>query len=95
MMFVDYKGTFDSLNRECISKEMKARGLPSKLPDLTKEGYNSFSCRIYHNGHLSEPFLTTPGGRQGFLLSPLLFLLVLDSILKRVMSDKMRGTVWK
>jgi hypothetical protein len=90
MVLVDYKRAVDSLNRECIWKELKeARGLPSKFLNLINEGYNSFSCRIYHNGHLSEPFLTTSGIRQGCLLSPLLFLLVLDSTLKRVMNDKM------
>jgi hypothetical protein len=50
------------------------------------KGYNSFSCKIYHNGHLSEPFLTTSGVSQGCLLSPLLFLLVLDRILKTAMT---------
>jgi hypothetical protein len=44
---------------------------------------------------LSEPFLTIYGVRQGCLLSPQLFLLVLDRILKRVMNDKMRGIDWK
>lgn len=44
MVFVDYKRAFDSLKRECIWKELKARGLPSKFLNLIKEGYNSFSC---------------------------------------------------
>jgi hypothetical protein len=51
IVFVDYKGTFDSLNRECTWKELKARGPPSKFLNLIKESYNSFSCRIYHNVH--------------------------------------------
>jgi hypothetical protein len=95
LVLVDYKRAFNSLNRECMSKELKARGLSSKFLNLIKEGYNSCRCRIYHNGHLSELFLTTSGGRQGCLVSPLLFLLVLDRILKRVMNDQMRGTAWK
>jgi hypothetical protein len=60
-----------------------------------KEGYSSFSCRLYHNGHLSETFLTSPAVWQGCVLYPILFLLVLDRILKRVMNDKMRGIAWK
>jgi hypothetical protein len=43
MEFVDYKRAFDSLNRECIWKELKARGLPSKFLNLIKEGHSSFS----------------------------------------------------
>jgi hypothetical protein len=76
-------------------KRKKARGLSRKSLNLIKEGCNSFSCRIYHNGHFSEPFLTTYGVRQRCLLPPLLFLLVLDRILKTVMNGKMRGTAWK
>jgi hypothetical protein len=55
MVFVEYKRALDSLNRECIWKELKARGLPSEFLNLIKEGYN----RIHHNGYLSEPFLAT------------------------------------
>jgi hypothetical protein len=60
-----------------------------------QQGYNSFNCRIYHNGPLSEPFLTTTGVRKSCPPSHLIFLLVLDMILKRVMNDKLRGTAWK
>jgi hypothetical protein len=40
MVFVDYKRALDSLNRDCIWKELKARGLPSNFINLIKEGYN-------------------------------------------------------
>jgi hypothetical protein len=62
LVFLDYKRSFDSLNRECTWRELKARGLPAYIYFfyyLIRECYNSFSCRIYQNGHLSEPFLTT------------------------------------
>jgi hypothetical protein len=89
---VGYKRVSDSLNTKCIWKELKARGFPSKFLNLIRQGYYSFSCRIYHNGHLSELFLTTSGVRHSCLLSPLLFLLVLDRILKRTMNDRI---AWK
>jgi sorting nexin-29 len=68
LVFVDYRRAFDFLNRECIWKELKVRGLSSKFLNLIQEDYNSFSCRIYYNGHLSEPFLTISGVKQGCLL---------------------------
>jgi hypothetical protein len=48
MESVDYKTAFDSLNRECIWKELKARGLPSRFLNLIKEGYYSFSRPIIY-----------------------------------------------
>ena len=39
MLFVDYQRAFDSLGRAWIWDELKARGLPSKLLNIIKEGY--------------------------------------------------------
>nr|KAG5700793.1 hypothetical protein BaRGS_034996 [Batillaria attramentaria] len=44
--------------------------------------YQDMSCRIAHAGQLSESFEVKTGVRQGCLLSPFLFLLVIDWIMK-------------
>nr|KAG5709158.1 hypothetical protein BaRGS_028614 [Batillaria attramentaria] len=50
------------------------------------------SCRIAHAGQLSESFEVKTGVRQGCLLSPFLFLLVIDWIMKTTTSGrKKRG----
>ena len=54
MLFVDYQRAFDSLGRAWIWDELKARGLPSKLLNIIKEGYEEFSCRVLHEGQLSD-----------------------------------------
>jgi hypothetical protein len=48
-----------------------------------------------HNGQLTEPFQTISGVPQGCLLSPLLFLVVLDGVLNEVFSKKARGISWR
>jgi len=83
MLFVDYQRAFDSLSRAWIWDELKVRGLPSKFINIIKEGYEGFSCRVMHEGQLSDSIKTTSGVRQGCLLSPLLFLLVMDGVLHR------------
>jgi hypothetical protein len=50
---------------------------------------------VLHNGQLSEPFTTISGVRQGCLLSPLLFLVVLDGILNETFHAKAQGILWK
>jgi len=77
-LFVDYQRAFDSLSRAWIWDELKVRGLPSKFINKIKEAYEGFSCRVFHEGQLSDSIKTTSGVRQGCLLSPLLFLLVMD-----------------
>ena len=80
MLFVDYQRAFDSLSRAWIWDELKVRGLPRKFLNIIKKGYEDFSCRVLHEGQLSGS-IKTSGVRQGCLLSPLLFLLVVDGVL--------------
>ena len=88
MLFVDYQGAFFSLSRAWIWDELKVRGLPSKFMNIIKEGYEDLSCGVMHEGQLSDSIKTTSGVRQGCLLSPLLFLLVMDGVLHRALDGK-------
>jgi len=88
MLFVDYQRAFDSLSRTWIWDELKVRGLPSKFVNIIKECYEGFSCRILHEGQLSDSIKTTSEVRQGCLLSPLLFLLVMDGVLRRALMER-------
>ena len=52
------------------------------------------SCRIAHAGQLSESFEVKAGGRQGCLLSPFIFLLVIDWIMKTTTTGRNSGIQW-
>ena len=52
------------------------------------------SCRIAHAGQLSECFEVKTGVRQGCLLSPFLFLLVIDWIMKITTTGMNSGILW-
>ena len=54
----------------------------------------NFRCQVIHGGTLTEPFRETTGIRQGCLLSPLLFLVVLDWMTKTAF-NRPRGIQWK
>jgi hypothetical protein len=51
--------------------------------NIIKEGYEDFCYRVLHEGQLSDPIKTSSGVRKGRLLSPLLFLLVVDGVLQK------------
>ena len=78
--FVDFEKAFDSLDREAIWNLIAHYGIPQKLINIIRNSYNNMQCRIIHEGKLTESFDSKTGVKQGCLLSPFLFLLVIDSI---------------
>ena len=50
-------------------------------------------CRVIHEGQLTESFEIRTGVRQGCLLSPFLFLLAIDWIMKST-TDNRGGIQW-
>ena len=65
-------------------KLMKHDGIPPKLIKILKCSYKEMSCRIIHGGNLSDGFKVKTGVKQGCLLSPFLFLLAIDWIMKTI-----------
>ena len=80
--FVDYENAFDSLDRETLWKILRHYGVPVKLVNMIKHSYEGMPCRVIHDGQLTENFEIRTGVRQGCLLSPFLFILAIDWIMK-------------
>jgi hypothetical protein len=94
LVFVDYKKAFDTLYHKNIWEAMDRKGIPSKLIELIRKQYLEIKCRVLHNGMLSDPIHCESGVRQVCILSPLLFLIVLDEILLKSLDCKRRGIYW-
>nr|KAG5691428.1 hypothetical protein BaRGS_016344 [Batillaria attramentaria] len=92
--FIDYETAFDSEDREALCKLLRHYGVPGKIISLIRCTYQDMSCRIAHAGQLSESFEVKTGVRQGCLLSPFLFLLVIDWIMKTTTADRKNGIQW-
>ena len=56
--------------------------------------YQDMSCRIAHAGQLSECFEVETGVRQGCLLSPFFFLLVINWTMKITTTGRYNGIQW-
>ena len=92
--FIDYEKAFDSLDRETLWKLMRHYGIPDKLVKLVKASYDGTSCQVYHDGQLSQPFQVQTGVKQGCLLSPFLFILAIDWVMKEATKGRRNGLQW-
>ena len=76
--FVDFQKAFDSADHQVLWGILAHYGIPRKVISIIQKLYEGFTCQVIHGGTMTEPFPVTTGVRQGCLLSPLLFLLVID-----------------
>ena len=65
-----------------------------KIVSLIQCIYQDMGCRVVHAGQTSEKFQVKTGVRQGCLLSPFLFLLVIDWIMRETKRGKNIGIQW-
>jgi len=87
LLFVDFKQVYDSVNRDRLWKAMIQLGIPAKLVRLVKACVQHSKCKVKFNGELSEDFSVETGLRQGDALSPTLFNIALESVVREVLVD--------
>jgi len=91
---IDFKKASDSVHREMLWKILRSYGIPLKIFTLMKAFYDNFECSVMPGNSISEPFSVKYGVRQEYIMSPILFLVVIDWIQRQVTSDKIRGIQW-
>ena len=92
--FIDYEKAFDSVDRQNLWKLLRHYGVPLKIVNLIQCIYQDMGCRVVHAGQTSEKFQVKTGVRQACLLSPFLFLLVIDWIMKETTRGENNGIQW-
>jgi len=66
----------------------------SRIIDIVKCLYDNSRCSVRTEGELGEWFKTVTGVRQGCILSPLTFLLVIDWVMKKATCGTASGIEW-
>ena len=82
------------MDREILWKLLSHYVVPDKIISLIRCTYKDLSCKIAHGGQRSESFEVKTGVRQRCLLSPFLFLLVIDWIMKTTTTGRNNGIQW-
>jgi len=92
--FIDFSKAFDSLHRDSIWKILQLYGVPDKITRILKMFYHGYECSVLNNGCENNWFLVNSGVRQGCNISPLLFIIATDYLMKTVESSHRNGLRW-
>ena len=77
-VFVDFQKAFESVDRKVILELMHRYGCPPKFFNIIRQLYENATCQFIHDRKLTEPYIVQTGVRQGCILSPTIFLMVID-----------------
>lgn len=89
--FIDYRKAFDMVDRDKLWHTLDKMQTSPKLINLLKSMYSSVQSCVRWNGELSECFDCPVGVRQGCLLSPILFSLLISEVADYVRSFGKHG----
>lgn len=81
-VFVDFKKAYDRVHHGALLRVLEHMGIRGKMLNFIKRLYRDNKIRVRTGGYLSDPFDMRRGNRQGCPLSPLLFIIFINGILK-------------
>ena len=88
---MDFKKAYDSVHRNSLWNAMQEFGIPRKLINMTRLCMEDTYNIVTYKGRKSDPFQITSGLKQGDALSPLLFNLALEKVVRKVKEDCVIG----
>jgi hypothetical protein len=95
-IFIDFKRAYDSVRREVLYNILIEFGVPMKLVQLIKICLNETYRQVHIGKYISDSFPLQNGLKQGDALSPLLFNLALEYVIRKVGENqvemKLNGT---
>lgn len=91
--FIDLEKAYDSVWREGMWKIAEHYGISEKIVELLRNWYVDVSSCVRMDGGEGEWFPVTTGLRQGCVMSPSLFNVYMDAMMRKVTDDGVDGGV--
>ena len=87
MCFIDLQKAYDSVNREALWRICRAYGLSDKIIKMIKLLYEDTSAEVRIDGDFSSSIQIKTGVKQGCLLSPILFNVYIDFVMRQILEQ--------
>ena len=88
MCLFDIEKAFDSVELPTLLRHLYNVEINGKFWRFIKNWYAKSTSRVRVNNQLSDPFIVERGVKQGSVLSPTLFLIVMDQLLKQLKGER-------
>ena len=85
--FIDFRKAFDCLHRPSIWSILIQYGIPDTIVTIIQNLYKGSRSCVKLNGVCGDWFEVVTGVRQGCILSPLLFTIVIDWVMKKSLTN--------
>ena len=90
----DFQKAVDSANCKALGRIMELYGIPIKIIDLIKNLYGNSTYTALVNAERTDPFPVNTGVRQGCILSPILFCIFIDFVM-RTTNETKTSITWR
>ena len=87
MAFLDIEKAYDRLNRKTLLIVLEKLGIPVKIRNLIKGMYENTKSKFIFGDIVTDWVNLQKGLRQGFVLSPLLFNMYTEELIRRVKKE--------
>ena len=92
LMLLDIQKAFDSVSWDFLFEVLRTYNLPTSFIHWVQVLYHNKELQIFNNGYMSDPFYPHNGVAQGDGLSPLLFILAIETLACSIrMNSKIQG----
>ena len=88
IVFIDFKSAFDCVHWPALWRTLETEHVPLKVITLLQTAYNGSTSQVRIRNELSEEFTIQTGVRQGDVVSPLLFNIIVDAIMRKALQGR-------
>ena len=89
----DLPKAFDTIRIDGLWQILRNIGCPDLFVDIIRSFHEGMVARVQDQGHTAEPFSVTNGTKQGCMMAPLSFTLVLSAMLNDAFHDNDLGAL--
>jgi len=87
MIFIDLEKEYDKVPREVLWWTVMKKGVLIKYIDIIKDMYDGVVANVRNYGSITSDFSITIGLHQVSILSPFLFVIVMDELTRAIQNE--------